>query len=47
VLALRELLATPAWQQQLALLAGYAPEESGRVLSLHRRLPWWEFGPKG
>ena len=43
VLALREVLRSAAWQQQLAALPGYAPEHCGEVLSLRARLPWWDF----
>lgn len=43
VRALRQLLATPQWQQTLAQLAGYEPARSGQVLSLSRELPWWRF----
>ena len=39
--ALRQLLQSPAWQEQLGQLSGYAPEQCGTVLSLHRALPWW------
>lgn len=40
---LREVLASPLWQQRLAELPGYAPSHSGEVLSLIRALPWWHF----
>ena len=43
VAALRQLLATPDWQRQLAGLAGYVPARCGEVLSLSRLLPWWRF----
>ncbi|MBK0394190.1 substrate-binding domain-containing protein [Ramlibacter algicola] len=43
VRALREVLASTAWQQELSRLAGYEPWHSGEVLSLHRQLPWWRF----
>ncbi len=42
-LALRDLLRSPAWQQQLGQIAGYAPAQSGEVLSLRQQLPWWSF----
>ena len=43
VRALREVLGSAAWQQQLAALPGYRPEHCGEVLSLRARLPWWDF----
>ena len=42
-LALRDLLRSAAWQQQLAQIAGYAPAQCGEVLSLRQALPWWSF----
>ena len=44
--ALRQVLASPAWQQQVANLPGYRPSRSGQVLSLHRELPWWQLRRK-
>nr|WP_279343681.1 substrate-binding domain-containing protein [Variovorax terrae] len=44
--ALTRLLRSPAWQQQLARVAGYAPAQCGEVLSLSKLLPWWDFRPK-
>jgi putative molybdopterin biosynthesis protein len=41
--ALLQVLRSPTWQRQLALLPGYEPEACGEVLSLRARLPWWEF----
>ncbi|MBS0591872.1 MAG: helix-turn-helix transcriptional regulator [Rubrivivax sp.] len=42
--ALREVLASPAWQQATSGRAGYAPAPAaGQVLSLTRALPWWRF----
>ena len=41
--ALLALLQTRAWQNQVAALPGYAPAQSGKVLSLRRVLPWWNF----
>lgn len=41
--ALRELLLTPVWRDQLAQLAGYAPTHSGEVLAMSHVLPWWNF----
>lgn len=46
LLALRELLQAPAWQEELAQLAGYRPWRSGEVLSLKAQLPWWKLPPK-
>jgi putative molybdopterin biosynthesis protein len=43
VQTLLELLRSPAWQQQLNALPGYAAERSGEVLSLNRVLPWWRY----
>lgn len=43
VLALRQVLATPAWQSALATVPGYAPLASGQVRSLKAVLPWWRF----
>jgi len=42
--ALLALLRTADWQQRLAQLPGYAPMQSGEVLSMSRVLPWWRFG---
>jgi molybdate transport repressor ModE-like protein len=47
ILALLQLLKTPAWQQEVARIEGYAPAQSGEVLSMRRVLPWWEFSGKG
>ncbi|MDD2545673.1 MAG: substrate-binding domain-containing protein [Burkholderiaceae bacterium] len=41
--ALRGLLQTPAWQQQMAALPGYTPMHCGDVLSMSAVLPWWTF----
>lgn len=41
--ALRDWLATEAWQMQLRTLPGYAPLRSGEVLSLRAQLPWWRY----
>lgn len=44
VQALRALLQTPAWKQQLTPMAGYtASSTSGQVQSLKHTLPWWHF----
>ena len=42
--ALLAVLRTAQWQQRLAQLPGYAPMQSGEVLSMSRVLPWWRFG---
>ncbi len=41
--ALRDLLQTAAWQQQMAALPGYAPMHCGEVLTMSAVLPWWQF----
>ncbi len=41
--ALRQLLRSADWQQQLSAMAGYRPAHSGEVLALSRLLPWWKF----
>jgi putative molybdopterin biosynthesis protein len=46
VLALRECLASDAWQQRVRSLPGYEPMRSGEVLSLKDQLPWWRFKAK-
>ena len=43
VTALREVLASPAWQTTLAQLAGYTPSRCGQVLAMTQVLPWWQF----
>jgi molybdate transport repressor ModE-like protein len=40
---LLHLLQTPHWQAKVAAIAGYAPAQSGQVLSMRRILPWWSF----
>lgn len=40
---LRQLLQTPAWQQVLASIPGYAASQSGEVLAMRRVLPWWNY----
>ena len=42
--ALLAVLRSAQWQQRLAQLPGYAPMQSGEVLSMSRVLPWWRFG---
>lgn len=43
VLALRQVLASAAWQDLLGALPGYRPLRSGEVLSLSAQLPWWHY----
>jgi putative molybdopterin biosynthesis protein len=43
VLKLREVLASPTWQQTVQGLPGYRAERAGQVLSLTQALPWWTF----
>jgi putative molybdopterin biosynthesis protein len=40
---LRAVLASAAWQHEIAQLAGYAPARSGEVLALTRALAWWHY----
>jgi putative molybdopterin biosynthesis protein len=44
--ALLQVLRSAEWQRQLSTLAGYAPADSGDILSLSKILPWWEFKRK-
>jgi putative molybdopterin biosynthesis protein len=41
--ALLQVLRSEGWQRLLSALPGYEPLDCGQVLSLRRRLPWWEF----
>lgn len=41
--ALLALLQTPVWQDKVASLPGYAPLQSGEVLSMRQTLPWWNY----
>jgi molybdate-binding protein len=43
VLNLLQLLQSPDWQSELTAIAGYAPAQSGNVLSMRKVLPWWTF----
>jgi putative molybdopterin biosynthesis protein len=43
IVALLQLLQTPAWTAQVATIPGYAALQSGEVLSMRRVLPWWDF----
>jgi molybdate-binding protein len=45
-LALRTLLQTSDWLEQLADLPGYAPLHCGDVLAMSAVLPWWRFARK-
>ncbi len=46
VVALRQLLQAPSWQQSLAQLPGYRVDQAGEVQSLRTELPWWRLRPK-
>ena len=46
VVALRELLQSPTWQQSLGELPGYVSRHAGLVQSLRSELPWWRLRPK-
>jgi len=46
IVALLDLLKSPAWQAQLAALPGYRPWRSGEVQSMRKVLPWWDFPSK-
>ena len=41
--ALLDLLRSRSWQDTLAGLPGYTPENSGEVLAMSRVLPWWHY----
>jgi putative molybdopterin biosynthesis protein len=43
IVALQALLQTQAWQNELALIPGYAATRSGEVLSMRKVLPWWDY----
>ena len=43
---LLQLLQSPGWQACVAAIAGYAPMQSGEVLSMRKVLPWWDFPAK-
>ena len=42
VQALQRVLASEAWNRELAGLAGYRADGGGRVLRLTEPLPWWK-----
>lgn len=46
VRALRAVLASPAWCEQLDALPGYRRSRPGEVLSLRAELPWWRLRRK-
>jgi len=46
IAALLQLLRTPAWAAQVALIPGYTAMQSGEILALRRVLPWWDFARK-
>ena len=46
IVALLQLLRSPAWRSELDAIPGYACLHSGEVLSMRRVLPWWDF-PRG
>lgn len=41
--ALLHILRSSPWQDALSAMPGYAPLQSGEVLSMHKVLPWWTF----
>lgn len=41
--ALLQLLQTPAWQSEVANIAGHVPMQSGEVLAMRQVLPWWNY----
>ncbi len=41
--ALLQLLRDPAWQREIAGIAGHVPLQSGEVLAMRRVLPWWDY----
>ncbi len=43
VQALRQVLASTAWQERLRTLPGYEALRAGEVLSLSAQLPWWRY----
>lgn len=46
IVALRSVLQSAQWQQQLGAIAGYTPSHCGEVLSLRAVLPWWRFSQR-
>jgi molybdate transport repressor ModE-like protein len=46
IAALRALLQTPEWRNEIALIPGYEVKDtaqSGQVLSMRKVLPWWDY----
>ena len=43
IVALQALLQTAQWQNEIALIPGYAAAQSGQVLSMRKVLPWWDY----
>jgi putative molybdopterin biosynthesis protein len=43
ILELQALLQTPQWQNDIALIPGYAAKQSGEILSMRKVLPWWNY----
>jgi molybdate transport repressor ModE-like protein len=43
IVALRSVLQSPLWLEQLDSIAGYSASQCGEVLSLRAVLPWWNF----
>jgi putative molybdopterin biosynthesis protein len=43
IVALLQLLRSPAWQARLSAIPGYVAAHSGEVLSMRRVLPWWHY----
>lgn len=43
IVQLLQQLRTPEWQRTAAAIAGYAPSQSGEVLTMRKVLPWWSF----
>ena len=46
IIALRNLLQTPHWQEAIAAIPGYSAQQSGEVLSMRKVLPWWDYREK-
>ena len=46
VRALRAMLARQDWQQRLAGMPGYSPNQCGDVLALRQALPWWSYAQR-
>jgi putative molybdopterin biosynthesis protein len=46
IVALQNVLKTPHWRNTIVNIPGYAPLNSGNVLSLRKILPWWDLPDK-